>query len=278
MAQDADGGSSWSANVSVTVQGPNSPPAVNLTSPANGAKFPAPATISLTATATDADGPIDRVEFFSGTTLLGADTSQPYSFTWSNVPAGLYNLRAVVYDPGGQGGFRDCRRHRGRHELAADGDADEPRERGDVYRAGHDSARRQASDAEGPIAKVEFYSGAALLWVENLTPYADSWTNVPAGPTLTAVAYHGQGAKTTSAPVTVTVKGPNGAPTVALTSPANGLTLTAPATFNLAANASNPGAPSWRGSPSIQARRCWRPTPRPRTPGLGAPSRLVPTR
>ena len=40
--------------------------------------------------------------------------------------------------------------------------------------------------------------------------------------------------------MTVTVKGPNGAPTVTLTSPANGSTFTAPATINLAANAGDP--------------------------------------
>jgi hypothetical protein len=242
MAQDADGGSSWSTNVSVTVQGPNSPPAVNLTSPANGAKFPAPATISLTATATDADGPIDRVEFFSGTTLLGADTSQPYSFTWSNVPAGSYNLRAVAYDTGGANASSAT------VAVTVGGTNSPPTvtltspANGATFTAPATiGLAATASDAEGPIAKVEFYSGATLLWVENLTPYADSWTNVPAGTyTLTAVAYDGQGAKTTSAPVTVTVKGPNGAPTVALTSPANGSTLTAPATINLAANASDP--------------------------------------
>jgi hypothetical protein len=38
------------------------------------------------------------VEFYSGTTLLGTDTSAPYSFTWSSVVAGTYSLTAVAYD------------------------------------------------------------------------------------------------------------------------------------------------------------------------------------
>ena len=40
-----------------------------------------------------------RVEFYNGTTLLGSDTTAPYSFTWANVPAGTYSLRAVAYEP-----------------------------------------------------------------------------------------------------------------------------------------------------------------------------------
>jgi phosphatidylserine/phosphatidylglycerophosphate/cardiolipin synthase-like enzyme len=89
--------------IRVSAQGstaPNSPPTVSLTSPANGATFTAPATINLAATASDADGTVAKVDFFSGTTLLNTDTSAPYTFTWSNVPAGSYTLRAVATDNG----------------------------------------------------------------------------------------------------------------------------------------------------------------------------------
>ncbi|CAN5864463.1 hypothetical protein BH24ACI4_BH24ACI4_08120 [soil metagenome] len=78
----------------------NTPPTVSLTSPASGATFTAPATINLAATASDADGTVAKVEFYSGTTLLGTDTSAPYTFTWKDVPAGSYTLRAVATDNG----------------------------------------------------------------------------------------------------------------------------------------------------------------------------------
>jgi predicted phage tail protein len=54
--------------------------------------------VDLTATASDTDGSVAKVEFYSGATLLGTDTSSPYSFTWSSVPAGTYSLTAVAYD------------------------------------------------------------------------------------------------------------------------------------------------------------------------------------
>ena len=42
-----------------------------------------------------------RVEFFNGTTLLGSDTSAPYTYSWTNVGAGTYTLTAVAVDAAG---------------------------------------------------------------------------------------------------------------------------------------------------------------------------------
>jgi chitinase len=79
----------------------NAPPTVSLTSPANGAAFVAPASIALAATAADTDGTVARVDFYSGTTLLGSDTAAPFEFAWSGVPAGSYLLTAKAIDDDG---------------------------------------------------------------------------------------------------------------------------------------------------------------------------------
>ena len=42
------------------------------------------AAISLTANASDADGTLQRVQFFAGSTSLGTDTTAPYTATWNN--------------------------------------------------------------------------------------------------------------------------------------------------------------------------------------------------
>ena len=76
----------------------NAPPSVSLTSPANGASFTAPASITMTATASDPDGTVTRVDFFAGTTLVGSVTSAPFTFTWSNAPAGGYSVTAQAVD------------------------------------------------------------------------------------------------------------------------------------------------------------------------------------
>ena len=95
------------AGVNGVIQGiffggtPNTAPAVTLTGPASGASFTAPATVPLTATATDTDGTIALVEFFQGTTKIGDDATAPYSFSWTNVAAGAYNLTARATDNSG---------------------------------------------------------------------------------------------------------------------------------------------------------------------------------
>ena len=101
-AVDNDGASTTSAAVSVQVNtAANQPPTVSLTAPANGTSYTAPASISLAASASDADGTISKVEFYNGTTLLNSDTTAPYSYSWTNVAAGTYSLTARVYDSGG---------------------------------------------------------------------------------------------------------------------------------------------------------------------------------
>jgi len=71
---------------------------VSVTSPAGGATFVAPATVSIAASAADSDGTVARVDFYAGTTLLGSDTAAPFQWTWSSVPAGTYSITAVATD------------------------------------------------------------------------------------------------------------------------------------------------------------------------------------
>ena len=79
----------------------NQPPTASITSPANNATFTAPASIAMTANAADPENQLTKVEFYNGTTLLGTDTTAPYSFTWSAVPEGTYSLTVRAYDAGG---------------------------------------------------------------------------------------------------------------------------------------------------------------------------------
>ena len=60
----------------------HTPPTVSLTAPAGGATYTAPATIDLTASASDSDG-MDRLEFYQVSSLLGTATASPYSYTWT---------------------------------------------------------------------------------------------------------------------------------------------------------------------------------------------------
>jgi YD repeat-containing protein len=79
----------------------NLAPTVSLTSPASGTTLTALANVTITANASDSDGTVSRVDFYQGTTLIGTDTTAPYSIAWSNVSAGSYSLIAKATDNSG---------------------------------------------------------------------------------------------------------------------------------------------------------------------------------
>lgn len=85
------------SNTATITVNPTAPPTASLTSPSNNSTFIASANINLTATATPSSGTtIQRVDFYNGTTKIGEDLSAPYEFTWTNVAAGSYNLKAIA--------------------------------------------------------------------------------------------------------------------------------------------------------------------------------------
>src|SRR5690606_30736727 len=79
----------------------NVKPGVSIMSPANNASFTTGSNVTITATASDSDGTVTKVEFFNGNTKLGEDLAVPYTFTWSAVPAGSYSLTARATDNAG---------------------------------------------------------------------------------------------------------------------------------------------------------------------------------
>jgi hypothetical protein len=72
-----------------------------LTSPTQNASFSSPANVTLTATASSPNGPVSRVEFYTGSKILGTITASPFSGIWTNVPSGNYRVYARVFDSTG---------------------------------------------------------------------------------------------------------------------------------------------------------------------------------
>ncbi|HUR47685.1 MAG TPA: FG-GAP-like repeat-containing protein, partial [Candidatus Saccharimonadales bacterium] len=73
-------------------------PIVQINSPTDGAIYTTGEDVAITANASDSDGSISRVSFFSGTNLLGTVTNAPYTILWPNVQLGSYVLRAKAFD------------------------------------------------------------------------------------------------------------------------------------------------------------------------------------
>ncbi|MFD0893238.1 metallophosphoesterase [Luteolibacter ambystomatis] len=76
----------------------NNFPTVTLDSPVNGGTATAGQPLTLTASASDTDGTIVKVEFYDGGTKLGESTSAPFSFVWTNPTLGNHNLSVRATD------------------------------------------------------------------------------------------------------------------------------------------------------------------------------------
>ena len=76
-------------------------PSVFITSPGAGSRFTAPASLTLAADASDADGTVSKVEFFNGAVKLGEDLTSPYTYVWTNPAAGTSALTAKATDSSG---------------------------------------------------------------------------------------------------------------------------------------------------------------------------------
>jgi hypothetical protein len=76
-------------------------PSVLIVAPEKDLRFIAPASVTIYATASDADGTVQKVRFFHENTLIGTDFTSPFSFKWQNAAAGDYNLTAEATDNNG---------------------------------------------------------------------------------------------------------------------------------------------------------------------------------
>jgi hypothetical protein len=85
-------------------------PFVELTSPAASQGYLPGASVAVSATASEPNATIAKVEFLAtslipGTSktpvLIGTTTASPYTATWASVPAGYYNVTAEAFDSGG---------------------------------------------------------------------------------------------------------------------------------------------------------------------------------
>lgn len=100
-AYDNNGASTLSSGININVTS-NPPPAVAITSPANGALFTAPAVVNISANATDPNGTVDSVQFFVNGVYVGSDITPPtpFTFAWTSV-IGSASLTARAWDNNG---------------------------------------------------------------------------------------------------------------------------------------------------------------------------------
>jgi hypothetical protein len=210
----------------------NNPPTVSITSPIDGTTVTAPASVTINVTAADSDGTISKVDFYRGATLLGTDTSAPYSYSWTSI-AGSHSITAVATDNGGATvtseavGITVNPAPNVPPNVSISSPAN-----GAIFTAPASiTINASAADSDGTVTQVEFYQGTTLLYTDTSAPYSYTWTGVAVGSySLTAKATDNEGAVTTSTAVGITVN-------LAVLSQGKPATASSTQTFYIAANA-----------------------------------------
>ncbi|HWT03106.1 MAG TPA: Ig-like domain-containing protein [Pyrinomonadaceae bacterium] len=192
---------------------PNAAPVPKITSPAAGETFTAPATITVTADASDADGSVTEVQFYAntlqGTTVvIGTDTTAPYSVTWTNVAGGSYVIGAIAKDDLGMKGYSEgVTGISVSNNVPATVELTSPAA-GSTYKTGDFVTVNANVTVNGttPVSYVDFFAGTEHVARDTAAPYGFSWRPMTAGTfALTARAVDIGGAVGTSPAVSITV-------------------------------------------------------------------------
>lgn len=203
VATDHTGNARTSAPVLLTIR-TNTPPTVALTAPANGATVSASNTLQLTATASDSDGGVARVDFYGDAVLLGSDDTSPYAVPWPLPPPGARILRAVAIDWAGGARTSAPVTIQVLGNSAPSVVLTEPRSDAHLSVAGTVRLEAAVTDPDGNVARVEFHAGGVKVGEATAPPWRVEVSGLAPGWTwMRARALDTGGAEAWSAPVAV---------------------------------------------------------------------------
>lgn len=168
-ATDNSGVTTTSSAISVVV---DALPSVSLTVPADQSSFRAPASFNLSATASDSDGSISKVEFYQGSSLLRTVTQAPYSVAINQSTPGVYSYSAKATDNNGLAAQSSSISVTVLADVAPAIALTAPAD-GSQYRIPASiTLSANASDPDGSIARVDFYQGGSLVGTAAQAPYS----------------------------------------------------------------------------------------------------------
>jgi plastocyanin len=208
VCQQHSGGYGYGAlnmSGSVQVRESNAPPTVTVVSPGAGALFAANDLATLSVNAQD-DGLVDQVEFFDGTASLGAVRTNPFNLTLI-LPPGSHSISAKATDDNGAVAisqpvdFQVSANHRPVVSIS------EPAAETYINLPGTVTFKVQATDADGTIAKVDYFNQIYTGEVKPVgtavsAPFDLPVTSLDPGVgLLTAIVTDNGGLSRTSAPV-----------------------------------------------------------------------------
>ena len=206
-ATAADGkGATASSDVAVRILGPNQAPTVSLDKPVQGTVYPVPNAFTVSATASDVEDGIAKVEFYENNLLLGFKTAAPYTWDRTGLAEGSYSYKAIAFDNGSPqlsttSGISTVTVRNKLPKVTITN----PLKNKSYNAPFSEAVMASVVDTDGTISKVEFYRGATLDTTLTLAPY-NYTKGYPAGSySLTAKAYDNSGGTTVSEAIPFTV-------------------------------------------------------------------------
>ncbi|WP_025528746.1 Ig-like domain-containing protein [Vibrio parahaemolyticus] len=187
----------------------NEIPTVTLTAPSASASITAGEVVNLAADAADTDGTISKVEFFVDGALVGQSTSAPFTASWT-ATEGVHEFSTKSYDDAGAVSTASsvtltiASAQPGNEAPTVDVALSAT----SIELGGTVTLTANAADADGSVAKVDFYVAGALAGTATAAPYTLDVTPSKAGAlAVYAKATDNAGASTDSAIATLTVNG-----------------------------------------------------------------------
>ena len=212
IATSSQGTTATSSAVTVDV---NAAPSMVIGTSATNGVILAGGNITITSGATDSDGSISLVQFYANAQLIGQSTTSPYSFTWSNVAGGTYQITVKATD--NQGGVTTSSPFSITSDIPPTVSLTAPASGTQVQLPASVTLTATAADSDGTIASVTFYadSGSGAIQVGQAThaPYTATWQQPAVGTyQVAAMATDNLGATTMSSSVQLVVGAPPPAP------------------------------------------------------------------
>ncbi|WP_186174838.1 chitinase C-terminal domain-containing protein [Vibrio jasicida] len=185
----------------------NEVPTVSLTSPSASASITAGDVVTLAADAADTDGTISKVEFFVDGALVGTSTAAPFTASWT-ATEGAHEFSTKAYD--------DKNAVSAASAVTLTVNAGQPGNEAPtvdvalsattVDLGGTVTVTANAADADGAVAKVEFFAAGTLIGTATAAPYSVDFTAATAGNvSIYAKATDDAGATTDSSLVSLVV-------------------------------------------------------------------------
>lgn len=151
----------------------NQQPTIAITSPSNNANLPnAPANVTVSVSASDSDGSIEKVELRQNGNLVDTDSIAPYEFSLTGIADGGYQFEARAYD--NEGAIKNASVTVSVGEvsnLAPIVSFETPTDGSSVTAGTNLYVKVNASDADGKVSNVWLYIDDVLVRKEGLAPY-----------------------------------------------------------------------------------------------------------